>query len=185
MNPSTASRAVRELAAAGVVEFERMGRASRVWVADPRRLLERWTDAYDWGQNTLITFDAPVGDPAKFLPRLRRVLGDTGWALTLHAGASLVAPHAVWERIHLYVKSDEPAIHRLARAAGWRRDGDGTVVVMLPRYRGSVWWGLERRKGLPVVSALQLVLDLWHYPLRGREQAEHLLEARLEPIWRS
>jgi hypothetical protein len=33
------------------------------------------------------------------------------------------------------------------------------------------------------VSPLQLVLDLWHYPVRGREQAQHLIEAILEPIW--
>jgi hypothetical protein len=54
---------------------------------------------------------------------------------------------------------------------------------MLPYYSDSVWWALERRRGLPVVSALQLALDLWHYPLRGREQAEHLLETQLRPLW--
>jgi hypothetical protein len=184
VNPSTASRVVRELAGAGLVEFERIGRASRVRVPDPLRLLEGWTDAYDWGSNRLIAFDAPIGDPPKFLARLRRVLGGTGWALTLHAGASLVAPHAAWERVHLYVDGDESAARRLARAAGWRRDDEGALVVMLPRYKQSVWWRVERKRGLPVVSALQLVLDLWHYPLRGREQAEQLLETRLEPIWR-
>jgi hypothetical protein len=47
---------------------------------------------------------------------------------------------------------------------------------MRPWYAESVWFGLERRKGLPVVSELQLILDLWQYPVRGLEQAEHLLE---------
>jgi hypothetical protein len=27
---------------------------------------------------------------------------------------------------------------------------------------------------VPVVSDLQLILDLWHYPVRGRETAEQL-----------
>jgi hypothetical protein len=27
-----------------------------------------------------------------------------------------------------------------------------------------------------VVSTAQLIVDLWHYPVRGREQAELLLE---------
>jgi hypothetical protein len=36
---------------------------------------------------------------------------------------------------------------------------------------------------VPVVSDLQLVLDLWHYPLRGREQGEHIRDTILRPVW--
>jgi hypothetical protein len=35
-----------------------------------------------------------------------------------------------------------------------------------------------RSAGSLVVSDLQLALDLWHYPIRGREQAEHLIEMK-------
>ncbi len=37
----------------------------------------------------------------------------------------------------------------------------------------------HRGKGLNVVSDVQLYLDLYNYPLRGREQAEHLYNKRL------
>lgn len=46
---------------------------------------------------------------------------------------------------------------------------------MAPFYMDSVWRGARSVRGLPVVSTLQLILDLWHYPIRGREQAEHLI----------
>jgi len=183
VSPSTASRVVRELAGEGLVEFQREGRSSRTQVPDPRRLFERWTREYDWGRNRQLAFDAPIGDPQKFLPRLGQLLEGRRWALSLHAGASLVAPHAEWRRIHLYLQGDESMARDAARAAGWRSAEGGGVVIMLPYYSDSVWPALERRRGLPVVSALQLALDLWHYPLRGREQAEHLLETQLRPLW--
>ncbi|UCC84668.1 MAG: helix-turn-helix domain-containing protein [Gemmatimonadota bacterium] len=183
VSPSTASRVVRELATEGLVEFQREGRSSCTRVPDPRRLFERWTREYDWGRNRQLAFDAPIGDPQKFLPRLRQLLEGRRWALSLHAGASLVAPHAEWRRIHLYLQGDESMARYAARAAGWRSAEGGGLVIMLPYYSDSVWWALERHRGLPVVSALQLALDLWHYPLRGREQAEHLLETRLRPLW--
>ena len=39
----------------------------------------------------------------------------------------------------------------------------------------------QEAEGLSLVSDLQLYLDLYDYPLRGREQAERLFERRLGP----
>lgn len=184
INPSTCSRAVRVLSADSLLEFERVGRSSRIQVRDPAALFNRWAQVYGWDRNALYGFDAPIGDPYKFLPRLKRAIGKRRWALSLQAGAALTAPHAAWRRIHLYLAENEGhEVRRLARDAGWRGAEEGNLVVMLPFYRRSVWWGLERHRGYPVANTLQLALDLWHYPLRGREQAEHLLETRLARVW--
>ena len=54
---------------------------------------------------------------------------------------------------------------------------------MKPLYADSVWYGRQSRRGIPVVSELQLILDLWRYPVRGLEHAEHILrhiEATIE-----
>jgi hypothetical protein len=59
---------------------------------------------------------------------------------------------------------------------GWTPSDAGRLVLLRPYYRESVWFGLRRIESLPVVSDLQLILDLWHYPVRGREQAEVLLD---------
>jgi hypothetical protein len=58
-------------------------------------------------------------------------------------------------------------------------------MLMRPWYARSAWEGMREVNGVPVVSDLQLVLDLWHYPVRGREQAEMLLRrmaARMQEL---
>lgn len=177
VSPATATRVVRELERHGV-EVQRRGRNASVRLVDAGALISAWTRAYDWTRNAGVAFNAPVGDPARFLVRLGRAWSGPRWALTLHAGAARLAPISTWTRAHLYVDAaDLQALVELGRAQGWEPAEGGNVVLLKPWYRTSVWHGLQQVQGLPVVSPLQLALDLWHYPLRGREQAEHLLEA--------
>ena len=85
------------------------------------------------------------------------------------------APHAAWDTVHLYVDvPDAEALGEVARQAGWET-GPGKLVLMRPWYAHSAWVGMRSVHGLPVVSDLQLVLDLWNYPVRGREQADVLM----------
>lgn len=175
------SRVVQALERLGLAEVRREGRASRVAVPRPMALLRRWAAAYDWTRNAALAFHAPVGSAERFLPRLPAALEGRRWALTLHAGASLLAPHAAWERVHLYVEARQAReLAAIGRAAGWSPAREGRVVLMQPFHRTSAWHGVRDVGGLPVVSPLQLVLDLWHHPLRGREQAEHLVRTALE-----
>lgn len=177
VSPGTASKVVRRLALDGLADAP-AGRAP-VRIPDPRALLRRWARAYDWQRNQAAAFHAPIGDVGRFLKRLPGVFGQRRWALTLHAGASLVAPHATWERVHAYVDAESAdELYDIAHREGWAPAGDGRLVLLKPYYRHSVWHGLQSAGGLPVVHDTRLVLDLWHYPLRGIEQAEHILAAR-------
>ncbi|HYR07069.1 MAG TPA: helix-turn-helix domain-containing protein [Longimicrobium sp.] len=176
LSPGTTSQVVRTLASVGVVDFRRRGRNAEVWVANPVSLIGRWVSAYSWERNQAAAFAAPMGDPLRFVRRAERAFRSRRWALTLQGGASLVAPHASWQRLHVYM--DVKSVRELfdvADAEGWPAAQDGGLVLMKPYYRHSVWHGLRMVEDLPVVSDTQLVLDLWHYPLRGMEQAEHLL----------
>jgi hypothetical protein len=67
----------------------------------------------------------------------------------------------------------------LVRSLGWPPAEDGRVHLLKPQYRQSLWENTEIRDGLPVASDLQLMLDLWNHPMRGREQAELILEKHL------
>ena len=53
---------------------------------------------------------------------------------------------------------------------------EGPVRLLSPRYSKSLWQGVTQVGDVPVVSKLQLVLDLWNHPVRGREQTGRLLE---------
>ncbi|HEX8692561.1 MAG TPA: hypothetical protein VF746_09095 [Longimicrobium sp.] len=179
VGPATVTRIVRELLRHRIVTLRRIGRGSHIRLTEPRGLFTLWTGAYDWVKNQSIALNAPLGDPMRFLRRSRSVFAAYRWALTMHAGASLVAPHASWERVHAYVDVEKTGdLLDLAENQGWPVAEEGRLVLMKPYYRDSVWHGMREIGGLPVVSDLQLALDLWHYPLRGREQAEHIIDAQ-------
>jgi hypothetical protein len=176
VSPATATRVVREIADHGV-HVARRGRSAEVRLLDAHALFTAWTQVYDWTRNPSVAFNAPMGDPVRFFRQMAKAWNGPRWALGLHAGASRVAPIATWTRAHLYVDvPDAAALIGVGEAQGWEVAEGGNVVLLKPWYRRSVWHGLQQAGGLPVVSSLQLALDLWHYPLRGREQAEHLVE---------
>jgi hypothetical protein len=62
-------------------------------------------------------------------------------------------------------------------------DQGANLVVMLPFYKHSVFYDCREVEGLRVVSDIQLYLDLYGYPVRGREQAEHLYDKRLKMLF--
>jgi hypothetical protein len=173
----TTSYVVSALAERELVEVVPAGREKRVRLADPRSLVLQWTAEYTWRRNIAVAFDAPMGSPSRFLRRLPDQLQGVRWALALQAGASLVMPHARWDTVHVYVKDSTPEqLRRIGSRAGWTPSESGKVVLLAPYYTDSVWNEVREIEGLAAVSDLQLILDLWHYPVRGREQAEMLLE---------
>lgn len=176
VSPMMASHVVRQLVVWQAADAARSGRDLRIRLRSEQRLIDIWTARYDWRQNHQVPFTAAMGDPARFLQRLPGVFRPNRWALSLQAGASLVAPHAAWDKLHVYldVRSTQE-LRSIGAAAGWSPDSTGRIVLMQPWYRDAIWTEIQTSKKLPVVSTLQLILDLWHFPVRGREQAEHLL----------
>lgn len=59
-------------------------------------------------------------------------------------------------------------------------DQGANVILVSPYYKHSVFYDLQKIKKLWVVSDIQLYLDLYHYPLRGLEQAEYLYDKRIK-----
>jgi hypothetical protein len=185
---STTSDVVRALEEREFVAVRRVGRAAEIRLADPEGVIETWTHVYDWRMNRSLAVHPPIGDVHRFLKRLPDLFHKAKpprWALTLQAGASLRIPHATWDRVYVYVDvADVPHANPLAAFAakmGWESGPDGQLVLLEPYYRTTTWDGMVPAPwhGVPVVSDLQLVLDLWNYPLRGREQAQVLLGALL------
>lgn len=184
VDTATASRVVGELRRRDLLRDESpgQGRRSSIWIPDAPKLIEDWARAYSWEDNPQLRLAAPVGVRKQFIRRLSEGFRDVRWALTLHAGASELAPHAAFDTIHAYI-DPEVDLEQLAFQQGWEVSASGRLCLMHPTYAESVWFQSRSVEGIPVVSPLQLVLDLWHYPVRGREQAQHLIETVLEPLW--
>jgi hypothetical protein len=170
----TASHVLRQLRELGIVDVRKRGRAFEARLTSVQQLVEHWTRVYDWRRSPSVAMEAPIGSPERFLSRLASALGDRRWALTMQAGASFVARHAAWDIIHVYVEDPQATVDDFARTTGWE-PGPGQLVLMRPWYAHSAWKGARAFGNVNVVSDLQLVLDLWHYPVRGREQADVLL----------
>lgn len=171
----TASHVLRQLREIGVLDARKRGNAFETRLRDLSGLVGAWTRHYEWTRCQKLEVQASMGSPDRFMARLPSLLKGRRWALTMQAGASRVEPHANWETLHVYVDVDSiTALADVASSAGWE-PGPGKLVLMRPWYAQSAWVGMRTMDGLPVVSDLQLVLDLWHYPVRGREQAEMLL----------
>jgi hypothetical protein len=173
---SGTSYAIHDLQERGVAEVGRVGREKRVRLVSRISLVEEWVREYHWRDNLSMGVLAPVGSPGRFLKRLPESLGGLRWAVTLHAGGALFARHAPVEELHIYLDANTDAdLLAAARQAGWELGERGSLYLVSPHYGRSLWQGLRQVGGVPVVSMLQLILDLWNHPIRGREQAERLL----------
>jgi len=175
VSPSVASYAVRDLAQRELVEVEAGGRERRIRLMDHRALIDAWAREYVWQDNLSISVLAPMGSPSRFLDRLVD-FALPRYAITLQAGASLFLPHAPVEQVYLYVDvPNQDRLSNLARRLDWPPDPKERLHLLIPHYRHSVWTHVSFRGEVPVVSELQLMLDLWNHPIRGREQAELIL----------
>jgi hypothetical protein len=61
-----------------------------------------------------------------------------------------------------------------------RKEGANLILVQ-PYYRSSALFHAQKIDRWWVASDIQLYLDLNRYPLRGREQAENLMEKIIRP----
>src|SRR5438552_4806118 len=145
----------------------------RIRLAKPADLLEAWCESDTYRENELATYFSPERITRRLIAEIVRLAERDGrrYALTMHAGASLVAAHLRMPAIHCYLEGDPAPI---AAGLGLRpAEGDGTVYLLSP-YDQGVFAGLLEKGGFKVVSLPQLYADLVHYERRGREQAEHL-----------
>jgi hypothetical protein len=155
------------------------------WVlVNPTALLEAWKKVYPSYQARKYSFFSYESDKALFNSEVIRV-GEQAklqYALGFFSGADLVAPYIRGlTKVQLY--TTETAIEQ------WKRDlklkevqSSGNVELYIP-YDAGVFYKtqvLPRTQGtVPVVSNVQLYMDLFNNPARGEEAAEHLRETTL------
>ena len=159
--------------------FARKSARSGVRLTDPAGLLDTWRGEYDMAMlNEVHSFHSSERDPARLMAEVKQAAERLGgqYAFTLHAGASLVAPYVRFNDVHFYVESDPQA---WANALGLHTVEFGGNVHLLQPYDEGVFYRLRLPQGMAVVGNIQLYLDLYKYPARGREQAEFLREKEI------
>jgi hypothetical protein len=167
----TAHSVVNGLDEKGYVRKQRAATA----LLKPAELLDLWAENYNVQVNPQRTYYTFVRSLREFLMKLHRIAGN-GYALTLHSGASLVAPFVRHTDVHFYWQGSP---EKLASKLDLRPvETGGTVHVLTPHDDG-LFYNVQEIKGLRVVCNIQLYLDLIHYPARGKEQAEFLRRKKI------
>jgi hypothetical protein len=89
-----------------------------------------------------------------------------------------VAPFTRYARSAAYVDAE---LAVAAEALGWKAVPTGANVSLLAAPDEGVWYGMRQVGDDPVVSDVQLYLDLVASKGRGEEAAAFILEQRLRP----
>jgi len=144
----------------------------------PGDLLDLWAENYDFTINPSRSYYSLAKSFRAFGRQLKELKLPEGqrYALTMHSGASLVAPFVRFTDIHLYLEGDSEI---LVEALDLRPVESGGQVHILTPYDEGIFYNSQRLQGLVVVCTTQLYLDLINYPARGKEQARFLREQKM------
>jgi len=177
ISPGFVSRMAREL--------EKRNYISRIdskfILHDPESILKDWVYEYDYRKNKELQFFCLGKGPGEILDKIKKLKmpEKINYAFGFHAGANLISPYSVYNEVHIYLQ-DEESIKWFSEKLELREVEKGAnLIFLLPFYKHSVFYDIQNIKNLRIVSDLQLYLDLYKYPIRGIEQAEHIHESRL------
>lgn len=165
--------------ALGYVERILKGRGSYTRLIRKEELLKDWIRNYSFEKNPQAYYLTIDKD---FLGNLKRYLDqkNIGYALTLYSASRLIAsPYVKDDRHFIYLDIGRGTIKSFLYELTTQLNlyevvRRGNVCFAIPFYRSSVFKNVRLVKGFPVVSNLQLYLDLMSFPPTGAEEAQHL-----------
>ena len=160
----------------------------KIKTVNPTVLLKRWAAYHQYDKiNTFLDYYTLEREINRFIEQLSSIQSPN-YALTALVGASLIAPHVRPVDIHIYMKKKEEAT-TLAKNLNLHPIPKGGNVKFVIPYDEGVFYGQQtasirisnKKEGKAnVVSDVQLFVDLYNYPARGLEAAEHLYERIVE-----
>jgi hypothetical protein len=180
LNPGFVSRMAKELENRNYV-----ARANaKIRLRNAESILDDWVRDYNFTKNKVIKYFILVENPKEIIAKLQKlkIPENFKYALSLHAGANLISPFAVYDTVHIYIQNQEVADYIIGNLKLKKVEQGSNIEFLSPYYKHSVFYDMQNVKNLWVVSDIQLYIDLYNYPIRGLEQAEHLYERRLKDI---
>lgn len=157
--------------------------AAGVRLVNRELLLQDWSQTYRQKARRRQSQDwyLPEADPSQLARIVGRALKSSG-ALTDRSGASFIDPHASFDTVDI-LPSNRDAVDRALEEIGATRVARGAnVIVHEPVYPLSSFYEIRSVDDIPIVSNLQLYLDLRCQPQRGEEAAEHLYGRFIRPL---
>ncbi|MDR3669163.1 MAG: type IV toxin-antitoxin system AbiEi family antitoxin [Ignavibacteriaceae bacterium] len=175
------SRIVRELEKRNYI----IKKDSQIKLINSDQVLKDWVENYSPVNNSELKYFSPGKNVKNILEGISKIsfenANNPDYALSFQSGANLVYNYSSYDVVHIYVRNVE-SIDKFKELNLIKVDKGENIIFMLPYYKNSVFFDKQFIKWLWVVSDLQLYLDLYNYPLRGREQAEKIYEVKLKKL---
>lgn len=171
-------KVLSELRKKGFLAGGARGRNASSQLRHSEEFLHEWTKAYTFEKNQTYVYYTPDKNVLPKIKSFFESMKEKKYALALHTGANFITRHVSDPNIYLYLNPDhfETLSLELRKAFDLKElKNGGNIYLIDPYYKASVFFGLQKIKGYNIVSNLQLYLDLYHFPQRGREHAEYLL----------
>jgi len=174
-----ASDVLSKAEARGYVERVARGPESYSRLIRKEDLLKDWLRAYSFEQNDHVYY---LSTDAHFLKKCHQCLqqNNISHALTLYSASRLISPYVKDDRHFIYLDVHRDKLPEIMRNLEsqlnlYKLVHGGNVCFIAPFYRSSVFRDSRIIKNYPVVSDLQLYLDLMTFPPTGSEEAGHLI----------
>lgn len=163
----------------GYVERVLRGPESYTRLIRKEALLKDWISAYSFEQND---HEFYLSTDKNFLKTCKEYLRQKKktFALTLYSASRLISPYVKDDRQFIYIDIERNEFSSFLKEAEtqlnlYKLVHGGNVCFTIPFYRSSIFRDSQAVKNFPVVSNLQLYLDLMTFPPTGTEEASHLI----------
>lgn len=162
----------------GFLQVEGLRTAKRFFFQKSKLLLESWLEHYSIVRKCRMrTYRSALAGRTELLKALKQSGLEQKTALALHSAAEAYGyKNTNLDTLELYVL-DPIVREKLENALQLEPQERGYEVLLIePYYKSLLNQALEHDKGLKICPLLLTFLDLYHFPLRGREQAEFISE---------
>jgi len=173
----------------GLLQVEGIRTAKRFSFNKPKELLESWLEHYSIVKKCKIrTYRSALSGKAEWFRALKKSGLEQNVILALHSAAeAFELKNTNLEGLELYVL--DPSIRsKLESALQLEPQERGYEILLIePYYKMLLKQNKKDGKEIGICPLLLAFLDLYHFPLRGQEQAEFIAKraAELKRIYKS
>jgi hypothetical protein len=173
----------------GILQVEGIRTAKKFFLKDPKRLLESWLEHYSIVKKCKMrTYRAGFQDKAELLEAIKKSNLSNKVTLALH---SAVEAHGYkntnLNTLELYMLDPliRPQLEKKLLLEPQERGYE--VLLIEPYYKSLLKNTCDSNLDINVSPSILTFLDLYHFPLRGQEQAEFMAERlpELKRIYKS
>ncbi len=171
-------RVFESLTKSGVLATQGL-RTSKVYMLkNPALLLQGWFDHYDILKKCKVwTYDSGFSSRKELLDAIKESTLKNTVTLALHSASQATgAKNTNLETLELYIHDLKMLENLEKKLLLTPKERGYQVLVIKPFYKAILAFEKKSAKSIAVSPALLSVLDLFQFPLRGREQAEQIIQ---------